>query len=140
MDREELINQATHLAWYLWRGMDGAYKQQYARVIWDQFQARLQGEAMVTNNLGTYLNSLSSKLGVRAVGLTGDLDILDSILNCGHDREILRILREETALIVVKVRLWNEERREQWEAEHPDPIAEEEALMGHSIWEGDDDV
>lgn len=70
---------------------------------------------MATANLGTYVNSLCSKLGVQSIGLSDDLDILDSILNCGQDREILRVMREETALVVVKVRLLNEERRAEWE-------------------------
>jgi len=31
------------------------------------------------------------------------------------DREILRMFREETALVVVKVRLLNEARKAEWE-------------------------
>ncbi len=113
MERDKLIDLCAHLAWYLWRGMDKAYKQKYARVIWDQFQNRLQGEAMTTANLGQYVNSLCSKLGVHALGISEDLEVLDSILNCGEDRAILRMFREEAALIVVRVRLWNEQRREE---------------------------
>ena len=111
MERDKLIDQCVYLAWCLWLGMDRAYKQKYARVIWSQFQNRLQGEAMTTANLGQYVNSLCSKLGVHTLGISEDLDILDSILNCGEDRAILRMFREEAALIVVRVRLWNEQRR-----------------------------
>lgn len=114
MERDKLIDQCVHLAWYLWRGMDPQYKQKYARVIWDQFQNRLQGEAMTTANLGQFVNSLCSKLGVHALGIQDDLEIMDSILNSGEDRAILKVFREEVALIVVRVRLWNEQRREEW--------------------------
>ena len=128
--REQLIDMCVALAWILWRGMDPDYKRKYARVIWDQFQARLAGEAQTCATLGEYVNALSDKLGVQALGLTEDLDILDSTLNSGKDREILRMMREETALIVVKVRLMNELYREEREAawRERDPIAQEEEL------------
>jgi len=47
------------------------------------------------------------------MAIQDDLEIVDSILNCGEDRAILRMFREEAALIVVRVRLWNEQRREE---------------------------
>jgi len=118
---------ATEIAWALWRGMSPDYKRRYARVIWDQFQSRLQGEAMATSSLGTFVNSACSKLGVVSLGRRDDLGTLDGILNSGQDRLVLRLLREETALIVVKVRLMNEERRAEIEA-LMDDYAQEDAL------------
>ena len=127
MERAKTLAMATELAWALWRGMDPNYKRRYARVIWDQFQARLQGEAMATSNLGTFVNSASSKLGVLSLGRKADLPALDEILNSGQDRAVLRLLREETALIVVKIRLLNEERQAEIAA-LMDEYAEESAL------------
>jgi hypothetical protein len=46
---------------------------------------------------------------------------------------MLKLFRDETALIVVKVRLRNEERREgilAALAEHPDPATQEDELTG----------
>lgn len=83
---------------------------------------------MATSNLGTFINSASSKLGVLSLGRKEDLLALDEILNSGQDRAVLRLLREETALIVVKVRLLNEERKAELAA-FLDEYAEEEALI-----------
>ena len=41
----------------------------------------------------------------------------ESILNSNLDREILKLMREETALLVLMVRVQNDERRKQWEEE-----------------------
>jgi len=113
MEREKLVGLCVDLAWALWRGMDSDYKRKYAMVIWDQFQARLAGEAMATSNLGQYVNSLCSKLGVTFRAY--DVQPVDRVLSSGEDRAILRVMREETALVVVKVRLLNEARKEQWD-------------------------
>lgn len=79
---------------------------------------------MATSNLGQFLNSCCSKLGVTAFAKS-DIEELDEILEGGQDRAILRLMREETALVVVKVRLLNEERK----GSFVDEYAEEEALM-----------
>jgi len=112
---ETIRDKCVVLAWALWRGMDSDYKRKYARVIWDQFQVRIAGEAQTTNSLSKYVNQLCSKLGVGQLGDGDELAELDAILNCGQDRAILRAMREDTALIVLKVRLLNEERKEERE-------------------------
>jgi hypothetical protein len=43
-----------------------------------------------------------------------DKKILEEILNSGLDREILRVLREETVYVVLLVRLRNDERQEEY--------------------------
>jgi len=53
------------------------------------------------------------------------IEELDEIFESNNDRAILRMMREETALIVVKIRVMNEERKAQFEDEY----AEEEALI-----------
>ena len=68
---------------------------------------------MATNSLPKLVNSLCSKLGSSIA--TADLEAVTQVLNAGMDREILRMFREETALVVVKVRLLNEARKAEWE-------------------------
>jgi hypothetical protein len=112
--------------------MDAEYKRKYVRVVWDQFQARLQGEAMTTADLGQYVSSVCSKLGVTRLGDGKDLGEIDAILSAGQDREVLRALRDRAALIVVRVRLLNEARREAYEAwrkEHPNAYEQEDELI-----------
>jgi len=38
---------------------------------------------------------------------------------------LLKLMREETTLLVLVVRLWNQERREEWEARQADKETEE---------------
>jgi hypothetical protein len=45
-----------------------------------------------------------------------DLAEIDAVLSAGQDREVLNALRDRTALIVVRVRLLNEARKEEYEA------------------------
>jgi hypothetical protein len=136
MEREQLVAMATDLAWLLWKGVPSDYKRRQALKVWDQFQSRLQGEAMATSNLGTFINSVCSKLNVVTLGRKADLEALDAILNSGQDRALLRLMREETALIVVKVRLLNEERK----GELVDEIAEEEALIAAQQQQGEGEL
>lgn len=124
MDRQKIQSACVGIAWALWRGMSADYKRRYARVIWDQFQGRLAGEAQTTSNLGQYVNSLCSKLQVVQLPKES-IEELDEIFESNNDRAILRMMREETALIVVKIRVMNEERKAQFEDEY----AEEEALI-----------
>lgn len=52
----------------------------------------------------------------------------EQILNSGKDRELLKLLRDETALLVLMVRLRNQERKEAWEAKQAEREAEEVAM------------
>ena len=136
MKREIVLLMCIDLAWALWRSMDAEYKRRYALKVWEQFQERLAGEAMTTTRLGEYVNSVCSKLGVQQLGGKDDIARIDEILNAGADRDILRLMRDETALIVVKVRLLNEQRKaeyEKWRKEHPTDIEQEEELI--KAWE-----
>ena len=53
---------------------------------------------------------------------------VEAILNGGNDRALLKLLREETTLLVLMVRVANQERREGWEAARAEQEAEEEAM------------
>jgi len=43
---------------------------------------------------------------------------VELIANSGKDREILKILRDETTLLVLMVRVDNQEKRDEWETFH----------------------
>lgn len=40
----------------------------------------------------------------------------EKILNSGNDRPLLKLYRDETTLVVLMVRIRNQDRREAWEA------------------------
>ena len=79
--------------------------------------------AAYTSNLGKFVNSLCSKL--QAQIKTDDASIADEILNGGQDRALLKLLREETTMIVLMVRVVNQERKEEWEARQAEQEQEE---------------
>lgn len=81
--------------------------------------------AAYTSNLGKFVNSLCSKLQVQ-IGAEDSAEA-ESILNSGTDRALLKLLREETTLLVLMVRVANQERREEWEARQAERREEEAA-------------
>ena len=52
----------------------------------------------------------------------------ERILNGGKDRELLKLLRDETTLLVLMVRVRNQERKEEWEAKRAEQEAEDAAM------------
>lgn len=68
-------------------------------------------------NLGSFVNSLCGRLDA-AVGHNADeREMALRILNSGNDRALLKIIREETELLVLMVRVANQERRAEFEEE-----------------------
>jgi hypothetical protein len=111
MEHEQV---ATDLLGPIWRGLDAEYKRKYARSIWDQFEANVRSAAY-TSKLSTWYDGLSRKLTFMI--RKDDAPLVEAALRNGGDRRILKALREETALLVLMVRVANEERKEQAKAE-----------------------
>lgn len=100
---------ATGLLEPLWRGIDTDYKARYARNIWEQFEHAVRS-ASYTSRLDHFLQRITSRL--RIAVRADDAKRLAGIVGGGEDRAILRMLREETAYMVLLVRVSNEERQE----------------------------
>lgn len=94
----------------IWRGIPTEYKSKYSYTIWTQFETQVRSAAY-TSTLPKFLSRICSRLNV---GL-GDVGLSDVRAVCasGHDRAILRILRDESAYVVTLVRLENDERKQQ---------------------------
>lgn len=105
---------AADLLEIIWRGISNEYKSRYRRTIWEQFENTVRAAAY-TNNLGKFANSICLKLG--AMIPAEMTKRAEEILNSGQDKPLLKLLRDETTLIVLMVRVRNQERREQWEQE-----------------------
>jgi len=54
-----------------------------------------------------------------------DVETANDALREGDDRAMLKLMREETTLLVLMVRLRNQERREEWEARQAEQEQEE---------------
>jgi hypothetical protein len=129
MDKEH--EQAAELLEIIWRGVSADYKSRYRRSIWQQFEDNIRSAAY-TSNLGKFLDSLCLKFSAD-IGRNGeDRARAEAILQEADARAMLKLLREETTLLVLMVRVANQERREAWEAEYPELIEEgesEDALL-----------
>jgi hypothetical protein len=110
-----LHQMAANLLWIVWRGIGGGYKSRYRQTIWEQFENTVRASAY-TNNLGKFINSLCSKLDVQLGSKADEAKEAEIILNSGNDKALLKLFRDETTLIVLMVRVRNQERREAWEA------------------------
>jgi len=109
--------QAANLLAIIWKGIPADYKSRYRMNIWQQFEDNIRSAAY-TSNLGKFVNSLCSKLSAQ-IGRNGeDRAAAKAILQQADARAMLKLLREETTLLVLMVRVVNQERREVWEAEH----------------------
>lgn len=102
---------AVDLLTGIWRMIPAEYKSRYRMSIWQQFEDRVRSAAY-TNSLGKFVNSLCSSLQAAPGANAEERVKLEAILNSGHDRELLKLLREQTTLIVLMVRVANQERRD----------------------------
>jgi hypothetical protein len=110
-------DQAANLLMTIWRGIGADYKSRYRMSIWQQFEDRVRSAAY-TSSLGRFISTLCLSLNATVGIKAEDRNVADRILNGGNDQALLKLLRDETTLIVLMVRIANQERREKWEAEH----------------------
>lgn len=116
----------------LWRGLEPAYKQKYARNIWEQFADNIRAAAY-TNSLSRFYNNLCSRLEI--VLTASDLPAIFAGITADDERRLLRQLRDETATLVLMVRLENEKRKEEWKKREAQALAETKATVNQSITE-----
>jgi len=62
-----------------------------------------------------------------------DVKESEKILNSGQDKELLKLLRDETTLLVLMVRLANQERQDEWKARQEE-IEEQERAMDDPLF------
>ena len=99
----------------VWHAIPLSYKRHYAREIWRQFQEEVESNAY-TSDLGKFANSLCSRFNAY-VASNAEATTLAEILETNEDKALLKLLREDTLLLVNAVRVANQERKEELEAE-----------------------
>lgn len=118
METPDAIRQmAVNLLMIIWRRIPAEYKSRYRMTIWEQFQNQIKAAAY-TESLATFVNSLCFKLGSDLGGNQRDRADAEHILSAGQDRSILKILRNETVYIVLRVRVANQARQDEWADAH----------------------
>lgn len=119
MENQEIRNQAVALLMAIWRGTPFDFKSRYRMTIWTQFENQVRSAAY-TNNLAKFINQLCLKLDANPGKNASERAEVERIANSGNDRAILKLLRDETTLVVLMVRIANQEKREEWELLHPE--------------------
>lgn len=93
---------------------------------WDVFQENVAASAY-TDNLARWLNTLCNRMSVLTPGRNEkDRDRLEQILNSGNDRALLKLLREETQLLVLMVRVNQQVKKDARAAAEADASGGEE--------------
>jgi hypothetical protein len=103
-----LYDLITRAILALWRGIDPEYKSQYARTIWTQFEEQIKYAANTTSSLPSCLSSITARFAGIMGGNLEDLEAVEALVKTADAREVLRVLREESAYIIAMVRLENE--------------------------------
>jgi len=102
----ELITE--NLLTPIWRGIPADYKSKYRQNIWQQFEDNIRSAAY-TSRLATWFDTICRRLDVQI--RPEHAAQIAQLFNARLDRAILRALREETTLLVLMVRVANEERK-----------------------------
>jgi hypothetical protein len=102
--RDELVSK---LLYPCWRGIDESYKSKYRQTIWQQFEDAIKS-ASYTDDLAKFWERLSRRLycAPRAADSSAIAEIVNS-----NDGGILPMLREQTGILVLMVRVANDARR-----------------------------
>ena len=124
----ELHDRLAELLLIIWRGVPLDYKRRYMN-IWEQFENNIRSAAY-TSELGKFVNSLCLKMNNARAGVNAaERDRFARLLSELDARQTLKMLREETTLLVLMVRVANQERREKREAAQAVREKEEAAMM-----------
>jgi hypothetical protein len=103
--REALVAQ---LLTPIWRCIDSDYKRKYSMTIWSQFEAAIKACAR-ERSMPLVLEKLCKKLPVEINGESAAA--IAAVATSDDSAKMLRIMRTETTLLVVMVRLENEARK-----------------------------
>ena len=83
--------------------------------IWDEFTAKVKSTAMTTTSYETFVEKLCRKMDVRSLRFA----MISEISELSEDvkKQILKCYRSETQIIILKLRLQNQIRKEQMQRE-----------------------
>ena len=83
--------------------------------IWDEFTAKVKSTAMTTTSYETFVEKLCRKMYVRSLRFA----MISEISELSEDikKQILKCFRSETQIIILKLRLQNQIRKEQMQRE-----------------------
>ncbi len=110
---------AWRLALVLWRSVwyrSATDWRRYRMDIWSMFTERLQSAARTTGDLDSFLSRFGKLMSLSEIAVNEDdrVEVARMLaLEYTERQHIMRMLREDTAVIVVLVRRWKDARREE---------------------------
>ena len=107
----ELHDKLALLVFFIWRGIDATRKSKYRMTIWTEFENAIRLSAY-TNKIGKFVEKLCGKLDAQVGKNDEERAQGEALLRGLKDDESLKLLREETSLIVLITRTMNDTRRE----------------------------
>ena len=110
---------AAGLLGIIFRGIPGDYKSRYRMTIWEQFENEIRSAAY-TSSLAKFINLICSRLRVNLGRRADERVVADEILRSADDRIMLKMLREETTMLVLMLRVEREKARAEWEQREKD--------------------
>lgn len=118
-----LRQMTTTLLRFIWEGIPADYKSRYRMTIWEQFENEIRAAAY-TSSLPKFINTICLRLRADIGHTSSGRALAEVILRDADEAAMLKMLREETTLLVLMVRVGNEEKRSAWTQEHEE-ITEE---------------
>lgn len=131
MKNEQIAND---LLTPLWLGIDSDYKRKYSYSVWQQFEDNIKSAAY-TSTLSKFLSIIKQRLNIEVK--SADTEKITAIINSGEDKAVLNALRGDTALLVLMVRVANEEKNEIKKQAFEKKKKEKEAFMNSELFGGE---
>lgn len=116
LTRDNIHDTAVSTLADIWSQIDwDKVTGQRAMGIWDEFLSKVKASAMTTNSYEKFVEKLCRKMEVRSLKFR----TINEITNESEEfkKAILKTFREETQVIVLKLRLNNQIRKEQEQQE-----------------------
>lgn len=111
---EDLRHILASMLLAIWRGIDPTLKSRYRMTIWTQFEENIRAAAY-TSSLSKFLNSFCFKMAAVPGRNAEDRKVIAEAMAAVDERRALRMLRDETTYLVLKVRLAQQERRQAYQ-------------------------
>lgn len=111
---QDYQQMATQILMAIWRGTPSEYKSKYRMNIWDQFQNQIIS-ATTTNSVAKFISSACFKLGAQLGATDEERSTVNAVIGLISDeRKLLRTIRNDITLLVLKLRVANQERSDEW--------------------------
>jgi len=104
---------AATLLKIIWRGIPPDYKRRYRMTIWTQFENEIRA-ASYTSSLAKFISSICTHLRADLGKTAAERAVAEEIIKTADDRTMVKMMRDETTLLVLMVRVDNEEKRNEW--------------------------